>query len=68
MRELIDDLPRVQAEAILMRMVLGFSVEEIATAMQVPVNTAKSRLRVGKDNLRRRLDGEAVDAVVDHDT
>jgi RNA polymerase sigma-70 factor (ECF subfamily) len=66
-RELIDDLPPVQAEAILMRMVLGFSVEEIATATQVPINTAKSRLRVGKDNLRRRLDSEAVDGVVEHD-
>jgi hypothetical protein len=33
----------------------------------VPINTAKSRLRVGKDNLRRRLDSEAVDGVVEHD-
>jgi RNA polymerase sigma-70 factor (ECF subfamily) len=41
-----------------MRMVLGFSVEEIAVATQVPVNTTKSRLRLAKDYLRRRLDGE----------
>jgi RNA polymerase sigma-70 factor (ECF subfamily) len=48
----------VQAETILMRMVLGCSVEEIAVATQVPVNTTKSRLRLAKDFLRRRLDGE----------
>jgi RNA polymerase sigma-70 factor (ECF subfamily) len=58
-RDVIDELSTVQAEAVLMRMVLGCSVEEIATATQVPVNTTKSRLRLAKDYLRRRLDGEA---------
>jgi DNA-directed RNA polymerase specialized sigma24 family protein len=29
-------------------------------ATQVPVNTTKSRLRLAKDYLRRRLDGEMV--------
>jgi RNA polymerase sigma-70 factor, ECF subfamily len=57
-RKLIDDLPEVQIETLLLRTVLGYSVEEIAAAMQVPVNTAKSRLRVGKDFLRRRLERE----------
>jgi RNA polymerase sigma factor (sigma-70 family) len=57
-REAIDELSAVQAETVLMRMVLGFSVEEIAVATQVPVNTTKSRLRLAKDYLRRRLDGE----------
>ena len=56
---LIDELSAVQAETVLMRMVLGCSVEEIAVATQVPVNTTKSRLRLAKDYLRRRLDGEA---------
>ena len=59
-RALIDELSAVQAETVLMRMVLGFSVEEIAVATQVPVNTTKSRLRLAKDYLRRRLDGEMV--------
>jgi RNA polymerase sigma factor (sigma-70 family) len=58
-RALIDELSAVQAETVLMRMVLGCSVEEIAVATQVPVNTTKSRLRLAKDYLRRRLDGEA---------
>ena len=56
--DLIDELPKVQAEAVVMRMVLGYSVEEIAEATQVPVNTSKSRLRVAKEYLRRRLDGQ----------
>jgi len=57
--DIIDELPKVQAEAVVMRMVLGYSVEEIAVATHVPVNTSKSRLRVAKEYLRRRLDGEA---------
>ena len=55
---LLDELPKVQAEVVVMRMVLGYSVEEIAVATQVPVNTSKSRLRVAKEYLRRRLDGQ----------
>ncbi|HVY41181.1 MAG TPA: RNA polymerase sigma factor [Polyangia bacterium] len=57
--DIIDELPKVQAEAVVMRMVLGYSVEEIAVATQVPVNTSKSRLRVAKEYLRRRLEGSA---------
>lgn len=59
-REIIDELSAVQAETVLMRMVLGCSVEETAAATQVPVNTTKSRLRLAKDYLRRRLDEEPV--------
>ena len=59
LRDIIDELPEVQAEAILMRMVFGYSMEEMAIATQVSVNTCKSRLRVGKDYLRVRLEQEA---------
>jgi len=59
LRDIIDELPAAQAEAILMRMVFGYSMEEIAIATQVSVNTCKSRLRAGKDYLRVRLDQEA---------
>ena len=59
-RKIIDELSDVQAETVLMRMVLGCSVEETAAATQVPVNTTKSRLRLAKDYLRRRLDEEPV--------
>ena len=58
LRGLIDELSTVQAEAVIMRMVLGYSVDEIAAATRVSVNTSKSRLRVAKEYLRRRLEGE----------
>jgi RNA polymerase sigma factor (sigma-70 family) len=58
-RGIIDELPTVQAEAVVMRMVLGYSLEEIAAATNVSVNTSKSRLRVAKEYLRKRLEGEA---------
>jgi RNA polymerase sigma factor (sigma-70 family) len=57
-RGIIDELSTVQADALVMRMVLGYSVEEIAEATQVSINTSKSRLRVAKEYLRRRLEGE----------
>jgi len=55
LRSLVDELPAVQAEAIVLRMILGYSLEEMAVHMQVPLNTAKSRLRVAKESLRARL-------------
>ena len=58
-RDVIDDLPEVQAEAMLMRIILGFSFDEIALATNVSINTVKSRLRVAKENLRRRLEERA---------
>jgi RNA polymerase sigma factor (sigma-70 family) len=59
LRDAIDELPEAQAEAVLMRMVFGYSMEEMAIATQVSINTCKSRLRAGKDYLRVRLDQEA---------
>jgi RNA polymerase sigma-70 factor (ECF subfamily) len=55
LRSIVDELPAVQAEAIILRMILGYSLEEMAVHMQVPLNTAKSRLRVAKEVLRARL-------------
>jgi DNA-directed RNA polymerase specialized sigma24 family protein len=38
-----------------MRVVIGLSIEEIAEATEVSVNTVKTRLRLGKNTLRRSL-------------
>jgi RNA polymerase sigma factor (sigma-70 family) len=54
-RRILDRLSGVQSEAVLMRIVLGFSVSEIATMTGVSQNTVKTRLRLGKDALRRDL-------------
>jgi len=53
---IVQKLKRVQTEAVLLRFFLGCSVEEIASITGVPLNTAKTRLRTGKDNLRRFLE------------
>jgi|tagenome__1003787_1003787.scaffolds.fasta_scaffold20092683_2 RNA polymerase sigma-70 factor (ECF subfamily) len=55
MRDLIRRVRPIQAETLVMRVVLGFSVEEIAAATEVSVNTVKTRLRLGKKALRQLL-------------
>jgi RNA polymerase sigma-70 factor (ECF subfamily) len=56
LRALLAELPEAQADALAMRVVLGFSVEEIAAAMCVPANTVRSRLRLAKEALRDRIE------------
>ena len=53
-RELFAALPTAQAEAFVMHIVLGFSVEETADACEVPANTVRSRLRLAKQAMRMR--------------
>jgi RNA polymerase sigma-70 factor (ECF subfamily) len=53
---IVRKLKRSQAEVVLLRIFLGCSVEEIASVTGVPLNTAKTRLRTGKDKLRRYLE------------
>ena len=55
MRDLIRRLRPIQAETLVLRAVLGFSMEEIAQLTEVSVNTVKTRLRLGKNALRRLL-------------
>jgi RNA polymerase sigma-70 factor (ECF subfamily) len=55
MRDLIRRVRPIQAETLIMRVVLGFTVEEIAVATDVSVNTVKTRLRLGKKSLRKLL-------------
>jgi RNA polymerase sigma factor (sigma-70 family) len=57
-RTLIRQLRPIQAEALVLRVVLGYTVEEIASITDAPVNTVKTRLRLGKDTLRKLLDGK----------
>lgn len=58
LRELCDSLPIAQSEALVLHCMLGFTVEEIADAGQIPPNTVRSRLRVAKETLRARIDAE----------
>jgi len=48
----LDGLPQAQREALVFHHVLGMSVGEVAEEMDVPFDTAKSRLRLGLKKLR----------------
>lgn len=54
-------LPREQRAAIQMAYFEGYTQQEIATAMNVPVGTVKGRLRIGLQKLRSLLVGAGVE-------
>ncbi len=58
MRDLLSELPEEQADALGLRVLLGWSLEEVATASGVPINTVRSRVRLAKEALRKRLQNE----------
>jgi DNA-directed RNA polymerase specialized sigma24 family protein len=39
--------------------VMGFSLGEVADATGTPLNTVRSRIRLAKEALRRRIEGDA---------
>ena len=55
LRALLDQLPVAQAEALVLHAVAGMTVEEVAAASGVPVETARSRLRLARGALRLRI-------------
>jgi RNA polymerase sigma factor (sigma-70 family) len=57
-RELLAVIPPDQAEALALRVALGWSLEEIAAAADTPVNTVRSRLRLAKEALRRKIEAD----------
>ncbi len=60
-RNLLDELNQEQANVLRLRLMLGHSIGEIASITGVSLNTVKTRLRLGKIQLRRWLErsGEA---------
>jgi RNA polymerase sigma-70 factor (ECF subfamily) len=60
LRDLLEKLPEQQADAIGLRVLLGWSVEEIASATGSPINTIRSRLRLAKEALRRMIEADPV--------
>ncbi|MBI5486195.1 MAG: sigma-70 family RNA polymerase sigma factor [Deltaproteobacteria bacterium] len=54
-RALLDTLPEPQAEALALRFVLDYSLREVADATGVSENTVRSRLRLAKEALQRRI-------------
>ncbi|PRQ06148.1 RNA polymerase sigma factor [Enhygromyxa salina] len=60
LREYLAELPTEQAEALVLRHALGYSVAEIAELTDASPNTVKSRLRLGTKQLRRRVRQETL--------
>jgi RNA polymerase sigma-70 factor (ECF subfamily) len=56
LRDLLEELPEEQADALALRVLLGSSLEEVAEATGAPVNTVRSRVRLAKEALRRRIE------------
>jgi RNA polymerase sigma factor (sigma-70 family) len=57
-RELLTTLPEPQAEVLALHCVLGFTTTEIASSAGVPLETVRSRLRLAKQALRRKMLGD----------
>ena len=57
-RDLLATLPEPQAETLALRVVLDYSMSEVAEATGVPLNTVRSRLRLAKAALKKRIEGE----------
>jgi RNA polymerase sigma-70 factor (ECF subfamily) len=54
-RQLIRCLPEPQAEALALHCALGYTVPEIAACTAVSTETVRSRLRLAKQALRKRM-------------
>jgi len=61
-RDLLETLPIEQAETLTLRVVLGMSLAEVAQATGAPVNTVRSRIRLAKEALRKRIEGDTTTA------
>jgi RNA polymerase sigma-70 factor (ECF subfamily) len=56
LRDLLQDLPVEQADALGLRVMLGWSLDEVARATGAPLNTVRSRVRLAKEALRKRIE------------
>jgi RNA polymerase sigma-70 factor (ECF subfamily) len=61
LEETVASLPPAHREVVLLRFGDGFSLKEIATALEVPVGTVKSRLHHALGKLRSSLEDERFD-------
>lgn len=55
LRQLLEELPIAQAEALIMHTVLGWTVEDAAEAAGVPENTVRSRMIAARTALKKKL-------------
>lgn len=58
LRELLDELPSEQAETVALRFLLGHSLDEVAAITETPRNTVRSRLRLAKNAMIKRIESD----------
>ena len=56
MREALSRISPALAETLTLRVVLGWSLGEVAERTGVPINTVRSRIRIARDALRAVID------------
>ena len=59
-REVLDELPEVLAEALVLNLLLGHTVVEIAEIAGAPIETVRSRLRLAKDRFKTHAERHPV--------
>jgi RNA polymerase sigma-70 factor (ECF subfamily) len=57
-RELLEELPEEQSESLALRIILGWTLDEVSVTTGAPINTVRSRLRLAKEALRRRIEAD----------
>ena len=57
-RELLGSLPEAQAEVLGLHHVVGLTLPEIAAVTSAPLETVRSRLRLGRHAVRQRVLGD----------
>jgi RNA polymerase sigma factor (sigma-70 family) len=53
LRRALDDVPDEQRRAVVLAGILGFTAQEVAERESIPIGTAKSRIRLAMEKLRR---------------
>jgi len=57
-RVLLDELPEEQAETFALRVVLDYSLDQVAAATGAPVNTVRSRVRLAREKLKSKIEAD----------
>jgi RNA polymerase sigma-70 factor (ECF subfamily) len=58
LRVLLDELPVEQAETLALRIMLGLSLEEVARQTGAPLNTVRTRIRLAKEKMKKRIEAD----------
>src|SRR5262249_7959412 len=58
LRSLLDERPSDQAETLALRIMLGLSLEEVARQTGAPLNTVRTRIRLAKEKMKKRIESD----------